>query len=166
MPILNKISINPISPEDDHTIARIIADVGAEFGAIGEGFGPSDAEVRCISQHFTGKPEALYLVAKIGDQILGGCGIAPIPGIDGTCELKKLFLLPEGRGLGAGNSLVTQCLNFAFDKGFSRCYLDTLSNMVSAIRLYQKFGFEHMDRPLSGTGHSGCDVWMVKSLIR
>lgn len=165
MPILDKITITPINAEDDYAIARIIVNVGAEFGAIGEGFGPSDAEVSCMSQHYTGSENSLYLVATVNGKLVGGCGIAPIPAFEGTCELKKLFLLSEARGLGIGKSIITQCLNFAYEQGYSRCYLDTLSNMTSAIALYEKFGFEHMNRPLSGNGHSGCDVWMVKSLL-
>jgi putative acetyltransferase len=64
-----------------------------------------------------------------------------------------------------GKALNTQCLNFAYQQGYSRCYLDILSNMTAAIGLYQKFGFEHLDQQLGGTGHSGCDVWMVKPLL-
>ncbi len=41
--------ILPISAEYDQTICDIIKKVGAEFGAIGEGFGPSDAEVLAMS---------------------------------------------------------------------------------------------------------------------
>jgi putative acetyltransferase len=91
MPILNKINITPINAEDDYAIAQIIVNVGAEFGAIGEGFGPSDAEVRCMSQHYTGSENSLYLVATVNGKLVGGYGIAPIPDLDGTCEFKKIF---------------------------------------------------------------------------
>jgi len=36
--------------------------------------------------------------------------------------------------------------------------------MKSAISLYEKLGFIHLDKPLAGTIHSGCDVWMLKDL--
>jgi putative acetyltransferase len=35
--------------------------------------------------------------------------------------------------------------------------------MTSAIALYEKLGFTHLERPLDGTIHGGCDVWMLKA---
>ena len=43
-------------------------------------------------------------------------------------------------------------------------HLDTLQSMTSAIVLYEKLGFEHLDKPLEGTIHNSCDVWMLKEL--
>lgn len=157
-------TIEPIRAEHDSEICTIIQTVGAEFGAIGDGFGPSDAEVLTMSQHYTAEQQSLYLVAHLNGKIVGGGGIAPFQGSHQTCELKKLFLLPESRGLGIGKQLVQHCLEFAAQQGFTQCYLDTLSSMTAAISLYEQMGFTHLDRPLDGTEHSGCDVWMLKNL--
>ncbi|EGA69497.1 putative acetyltransferase [Vibrio sinaloensis DSM 21326] len=35
--------------------------------------------------------------------------------------------------------------------------------MESAIKLYERLGFHHLDQPLEGTEHGGCDVWMLKT---
>jgi len=153
-----------IKPEDDLDIARIIKKVGAEYGAIGDGFGPSDAEVVAMSAHYCDQHASLYLVAKVEGRIVGGCGIAAFEGSIQTCELRKLFLLKQSRGFGIGEALAVKCLNYAKEKGYKQCYLDTLSNMGQAIALYEKLGFYHLDRPLEGTPHSGCDVWMLKKL--
>ncbi|RTZ15553.1 GNAT family N-acetyltransferase [Vibrio aquaticus] len=157
------ILIEPIRPEHDAEICTIIKAVGAEFGAVGEGFGPSDPEVEAMSQYYTLDKNSVYLVATLNGNIVGGCGIAPFNGSSTTCELKKLFLLPESRGLGIGASLSEQCLAFAKQQRFTQCYLDTLSSMDSAIRLYEKLGFKHLTQPLEGTEHGGCDIWMLKS---
>jgi putative acetyltransferase len=157
------IEITPVTAEHDSAICQIIESVGREYGAIGEGFGPSDAEVKMMSHYYTKETQSLYLLAFLDGKLVGGCGIAPF-GSDGkTCELKKLFLLSETRGLGLGRTLTQQCLDFAKQQGFERCYLDTLSNMVQAVRLYEKMGFEHLAEPLEETLHNGCDVWMLKS---
>lgn len=153
-----------IRPEYDAEICQIIKRVGEEYGAVGEGFGPGDAEVTHMSQHYTRETKSLYLVAKIGDQIVGGCGLAAFNGSETTCELRKLFLLEESRGLGLGKTLTQACLTFAKEQGYQRCYLDTLSNMKAAIALYEKLGFEHLTAPLAGTPHGKCDVWMIKLL--
>ncbi|WP_194435256.1 GNAT family N-acetyltransferase [Vibrio fluminensis] len=156
--------VKPIVAEQNQEICNIIKVVGAEFGAIGEGFGPSDAEVEAMSQYYTEENKSLYLVATLDGKVVGGCGLAPFSGSDEVCELKKLFLLPQSRGLGLGKQLTLDCLKFAKQQGFSQCYLDTLSSMKSAIALYEKVGFQHLSAPIESTIHGGCDVWMIKQL--
>ena len=157
-------TIDEIRPEWDGDICRIIKEIGAEYGAVGEGFGPSDAEVEAMSQHYGMGTKSRYLVARVGDQVVGGCGVAGFNGSHDICELRKLFLNRECRGLGVGQRLTHQCLEFAVSQGYRQCYLDTLASMVSAISLYEKMGFTHLEAPLEGTPHGGCDVWMLKSL--
>ncbi|MCL1066952.1 GNAT family N-acetyltransferase [Shewanella olleyana] len=159
-----QIDIAAITASQDSRVAEIIKAVGAEFGAIGEGFGPSDAEVEQMSQHYLPEHKSLYLVASINGEIVGGAGIAPFNDSLTICELRKLFLLPESRGLGLGKQLTQACLDFAVKANYSQCYLDTLASMTAAINLYEKRGFKHLNKPLDGTIHGGCDVWMIKSL--
>ena len=161
---LENYRIEEISPGHDEAVCNIIKAVGAEYGAIGEGFGPSDPEVLNMSQHYRPQCRSLYLVAMLGDIVVGGSGIAPFNHCDDVCELRKLFLLPESRGVGLGRELTLKCLDFAKSQGYKQCYLDTLSSMKAAIALYEKLGFKYLDNPLDGTVHTGCDVWMLKDL--
>ncbi len=156
--------IAPIHPLQDAAISTIIRTVGAEFGAIGEGFGPADAEVAAMSAHYEPAQRSLYLVATRNDEVVGGGGIAPFAEHTDICELRKLFLSSDGRGYGIGRALAEQCLNFAREQGYRYCYLDTLGTMTAAIALYERLGFERLERPLEGTVHGGCDIWMLKTL--
>lgn len=156
--------IQKIQPIHDTTICEIIKTVGKEFGAIGDGYGPSDAEVNAMSQHYNDATLSRYWVATINDSIVGGGGIAAFNGSREVCELRKLFFLSQARGLGLGKQLSENCLDFAKRSGYKRCYLDTLKIMTSAVTLYEKLGFTHLDAPLDGTIHNACDVWMVKEL--
>ncbi|MDY7220478.1 GNAT family N-acetyltransferase [Denitrificimonas sp. JX-1] len=156
--------IQEIQAKYNAKICAIIKRVGQEFGAIGEGFGPSDPEVNAMSEHYTDSTSSKYLVAIVNNDIVGGGGIAPFNGSADVCELRKLFLLPESRGLGIGKKLTEECLAYAKSKGYKQCYLDTLKSMTSAISLYERLGFKHLDAPLEGTIHGGCDVWMLKAL--
>ncbi|OBT12108.1 acetyltransferase [Vibrio sp. UCD-FRSSP16_10] len=158
------VEIIPIQPQFDLVIKKIIKSVGAEFGAVGEGYGPSDPEVENMSAYYTMQNQSRYFIAIKDGVVIGGCGVAPFTKGSATCELKKLFLLEDARGLGLGVKLTEQCLSFAQQQGFSHCYLDTLSNMTSAIKLYEKLGFSHLSEPLEGTVHNMCDVWMLKTL--
>lgn len=156
--------IQEIKPLHDTKVCEIIKKVGEEYGAIGEGFGPSDPEVNAMSQSYKDESSSRYLVATIKGSIVGGSGIAAFNGSNDVCELRKLFLLPESRGLGLGKKLTEDCLEYAKRKGYKKCYLDTLRSMKSAIALYEKLGFKHLDKPLEGTIHNSCDVWMLKDL--
>ena len=49
-------------------------------------------------------------------------------------------------------------------QGFSRCYLETTDILKAAIGLYEKLGFEFIDKALGNTGHSDCEIRMLKSL--
>lgn len=158
-----KCEILEISPSHDGRIAEVIKQVGREFGAVGEGFGPGDAEVEHMSHHYRAEVASLYLVALVDGNLVGGGGVASFNGSQDTAELRKLFLLPEARGLALGKRITERCLEFANNRGYQRCYLDTLKNMTAAIGLYEKLGFHHLDQPLDGTIHNGCDVWMVKN---
>lgn len=157
-------TIKEIEPQHDLKICEIIKKVGQEYGAIGEGFGPSDTEVQAMSQHYGDEGASRYLVAIVEGEIVGGSGIASFNNSHKTCELRKLFLLPKSRGLGIGKELTKACLRYAKSKGYQQCYLDTLTTMGSAIALYKKLGFHPLTEPLDGTTHNGCDVWMLKEL--
>ncbi|MEZ9631501.1 GNAT family N-acetyltransferase [Vibrio breoganii] len=158
------LEIVSITPEFDPIVKQIIKKVGEEFGAVGEGYGPSDPEVEKMSQYYILENKSRYFVALKDGVVVGGCGVAPFTEDLSTCELKKLFLLEEARGLGLGKALSNHCLDFAKEQGFTQCYLDTLSNMTSAVHLYEKLGFEHLSAPLAGTLHNMCDVWMLRTL--
>lgn len=158
------VEIRLIKVEDDRDIKQIIEQVGREFGAIGEGFGPSDAEVSNMSLHYSKPSGYAYYVAIVEGQVVGGAGIAPMDATTQTCELRKLFVLPNARGLALGRKLSEACIEFAKNANYHQCYLDTLSSMQVAIALYKKLGFTQLEAPLAASEHNGCDVWMLKDL--
>jgi putative acetyltransferase len=118
-----------------------------------------------MSKHYLKQDQSRYFIALVNGNIVGGSGIARFHNSSNTCELKKLFLLPEARRLGLGKQLSEACLNFSLEQGYRYCYLDTLKSMTAAISLYRQLGFKHLEKPLEATLHNGCDVWMLKQLI-
>ena len=156
--------IRPIAPADDAAMAAIIRAVMPEFGATGDGFAINDPEVDWMSRAYS-EPRHAYFVFERGGRVLGGAGIAPLAGGDaGTCELRKMYFLPEARGTGAGARMMARCLDAAREAGFARCYLETLCGMDAAMRLYERSGFHRIDGPMGATGHGGCNTFYLRDL--
>jgi len=157
-------SIRPIQPADDPVVAAIIRAVMPEFGADGPGFAIHDPEVDHMAAAY-GKDGSAYFVLEVAGRVLGGAGVAALDGgPPGVCELKKMYFLPEARGQGHGEAMIRHCLAKAKTLGYGTCYLETLSGMHAAMRLYAKMGFTPLCSPMGATGHHGCDHWYALEL--
>lgn len=157
-------TIRPITEADNAAVAAIIRAVMPEFGADGPGFAIHDAEVDDMMAAYTG-PGCVYFVVEFGGRVCGGGGIAPLDGDEaGTCELRKMYFMPELRGLGAGAELMALCLEHARRLGYQRCYLETLTGMEAAQKLYERHGFERISAALGSTGHFGCNRFYLRAL--
>jgi putative acetyltransferase len=156
--------IRTITQADDTAMATVIRTVMPEFGAVGSGFAISDPEVDWMSRAYA-EPRHAYFVVERDGRVLGGGGIAPLIGGDGdTCELRKMYFLPETRGIGAGAAMMSHCLGAAREAGFTRCYLETLTGMDAAQRLYERSGFHRIKGPMGATGHGGCNRFYLLEL--
>ena len=157
-------SIRPIRAEDDPRMASIIRTVMPEFGATGCGFAISDPEVDWMSRAYAA-PRSAYFVVERDGVVVGGGGVAPLDGgPEDTCELRKMYFLPEARGLGAGAAMMARCLGAARGFGFARCYLETLTGMDAAMKLYERSGFRRIAGPMGATGHGGCNTFYLLPL--
>ena len=158
-------TIRPITLADDRAIAAIIREVMTEFGASGAGFAIHDPEVDGMSAAY-GRPGCAYFVIQRDGRVVGGGGIAPLDaGPPGVCELRKMYFLPELRGAGLGKALLERCLATARELGYHTCYLETLTGMRAARKLYEQLGFQRLAGPMGATGHFGCDQWYALALV-
>jgi putative acetyltransferase len=149
--------LRPIHADDDPAVARLIRTVMPEFGAVGAGFAIEDPEVDAMSIAY-GDPRCAYWVVELDGAIAGAGGIAPLAGADrSVCELRKMYFLPQLRGLGAGSALIQRCLDQARKFGYQACYLETLTHMDAAQALYVRTGFRRIEGPRGATGHHGCN---------
>lgn len=159
-------TLRPIQPADNQQVANIIRTVMTEFGCVGEGYSILDPEVDDMYGTYSHGAAAFFVIQKIEtEEVLGCGGIGPLSGEGADiCELKKMYFLPELRGLGFGQKMVTTCLEKAKELGYQRCYLETVDRMAQANHLYKKMGFEKIASPMGATGHCSCDAWYVKEL--
>ena len=156
--------IRNIQSADNPIIAKIIRDTLAEFGANHPGTVYYDNTTDALYELFQ-KEKSIYFMAEKDSIIVGGGGIYPTDGLPAdTCELVKMYLLPEARGTGLGSQLITKCIEQAKAFGFSKIYLETMNELKAALKVYERMGFTYLTGPMGNSGHFGCPLWMIKEV--
>jgi putative acetyltransferase len=157
-------TIRQIQPADNEQIAAVVRSVLIDFNVPKEGTAYADPQLDYMFETYN-LPNSAYFIIKSEGRIVGGAGIAPLEnGEANTCELQKMYFLPEARGRGLGAKIMDICLKKAIKYDFEKCYLETMSYMEAAQKLYQNTGFQYLDAPMGDTGHTNCGVWMIKEL--
>jgi putative acetyltransferase len=156
--------IREIQQKDNEQIAKVIRTVFHELDAPKVGTAYADPILDTLFEVYQ-ENKTRYFVVENEGKVVGGCGIAPLENADESiCELQKMYFAPEIRGTGYAELIIAKCLEFAREAGFKQCYLETLSFMEAAQKLYKRIGFEEIDGPMGNTGHNSCEVWMLKKL--
>lgn len=161
---LRNMLIREIQQKDNAQIAQVIREIFHELDAPKVGTAYADPILDTLFEVYQEKRTKYYVLEKEG-KVVGGCGISPLENGDASvCELQKMYFAPEVRGTGYAELIIEKCLNFAKEAGFEMCYLETLSFMTAAQKLYKRIGFENIDGPMGNTGHNSCQVWMTKKI--
>lgn len=156
--------IREIQQKDNESIAKVIRTIFHELDAPKVGTAYADPILDTLYEVYQA-PRSVYYVVELEGKVVGGCGIAPLENAEvSVCELQKMYFAPEIRGFGYAEKIIKKCLEFAKTQGFEICYLETLSFMTTAQKLYKRMGFEPIDGPMGNTGHKSCEVWMTKNI--
>lgn len=74
---------------------------------------------------------------------------------DGACEMKRLFVRSEARGMGVGRAILDRLIETARSRSYRELWLDTLPTMHAAQQLYRRHGFMEVEAyyktPVAGT---------------
>lgn len=118
-----------------------------------------DSELADLPGKFAA-PRGCVLLAYNDEDIIGCVAVRPLD--ESTCEMKRLYVRPSGRGLQAGKQLATLICATARESGYRRIRLDTLPTMHAALRLYASLGFEpipaYVFNPIAGAIFLECDL--------
>lgn len=156
--------IRVIQQEDDAAVAAVIRSVLEEHGVNRPGTAYFDKSLECMTEFYrTGN--SIYLVALVDGKIVGGAGVYPTAGLPAhTCELVKMYLLQEARGKGLGKALITECIAFAQQLGYTAMYLETMPELQAAVQIYDRLGFTKLPHALGNSGHYFCTIHMLKEI--
>lgn len=86
-------------------------------------------------------PKDLW-VAEQNGAIVGSIFVMPSHGLEGSAQLRMLYVEPSARGQGVGTALVSQAVTFARASGYQRMRLWTHTIQDSARKIYAAAGFK------------------------
>jgi ribosomal protein S18 acetylase RimI-like enzyme len=78
-----------------------------------------------------------------GDEPIGCVGVRKFK--DGVCEMKRLFVRSQYQGRGIGRQLAIRIIEEATELGYQKMWLDTLSTLKEANKLYRSLGFKEIE---------------------
>lgn len=148
------------SVEDIEVATVLFAEYGKSLG-LDLAFQDFETEVNTLPGKYAPPWGDILLARDANGNAMGCVAVRPLtPPV--CCEMKRLYILPTGRGMGMGKKLVDAVIEIAGSLGYSEIKLDTLPTMGNAISLYTKSGFvptaPYYDTPLSGT------VFLIRQL--
>jgi ribosomal protein S18 acetylase RimI-like enzyme len=89
-------------------------------------------------------PEGKLLLAVDEGRAVGCVGIRKFE--EGICEMRRLFVRREARGLRAGRKLAKAALEDAIKLNYKKINLETLPELMpEAVSLYKSLGFKTVD---------------------
>jgi putative acetyltransferase len=95
-------------------------------------------------------------LAKADGEIVGTAAL--VNAGNGEYELAKMAVTNKWQGRGIGKMLIEKCLSTAKSIGAERVTLFSNSQLQTAIKMYEKYGFKHIE--VSGTPYETADVKM------
>lgn len=78
-----------------------------------------------------------HVIVAYAEGVPVGCGAIKEFERD-TMEVKRMYTLPEQRGMGVASQILKALENWAAELGYRRCILETGKKQPEAIALYQK----------------------------
>ncbi|HSQ59389.1 MAG TPA: GNAT family N-acetyltransferase [Acidobacteriota bacterium] len=129
------------TPQDLETARALFREYAAGLG-FGLEFQEFEAELAGLPGAYA-EPEGCLLLADVEGRPAGCVALRP-HGPPGTCEMKRLYVVPAFRGLGVGRRLAEAIVEEARARGYRRLRLDTVPGMDAAIAVYRSLGFREI----------------------
>ena len=150
----------PLREAHDAAIAALIRESLRARGLAIPGTAYYDEALEHLSAYYRQPGRAYYVLLQDGVTV-GGVGLAEFRG--DCCELQKLYLADTLQGRGLGYALIQRIEDEARALGYRSIYLETHTNLAAAIHVYERTGYQEIDRP-AGVVHSTMNKFYRKQL--
>jgi putative acetyltransferase len=110
-------------------------------------------------QKYLDKGGCIFL-AHYNNKIVGTVSLIPVNNEE--FEIMKLGVVDDYKGLGIGRKLMQLCIDICQEKKVKLITLETSSKLKSAINMYLKFGFVHVE--ITASCYESADVKMELKL--
>ncbi len=135
-----------VAEEDVARVRLLMEAYGAHLARYPEG-----AANMCLSG-FRDELDALHgkysaLLLATADGVAARCvALRRLPHVEGGCEMKRLWVGSDFRGMRIGRRLVEDAILWARREGMTAMYLHTIAAaMPEAVQLYATMGFERVE---------------------
>lgn len=89
-------------------------------------------------------PKGRLYIAKYNNEIAGCVALKPID--NKLCEVKRLYVKKEFRGLGIGKLLMDTVIKDAKELNYKTITLETFKSLEVAVHIYYKLGFRKIEK--------------------
>ena len=157
--------IERLTPQYDTALAELIRNILKAHSLDIPGTVYFDEGLDHLSTFYGEHPEkrAYFIMLDAAGQLIGGIGLAEFELFDNCAELQKLYLAESARGQRLGYQMISMVEEEARRLGYSRMYLETHNNLPAAIHIYEKAGYEEIERP-KNVVHTTMNRFYIKKL--
>ena len=156
-------NLRPMEVRDNTAVAQLIRASLEEFGLDKPGTVYFDSHLDHLADFYQLQERAAYFVLEDEGQLVGCGGFAPVS--DKIAELQKLYVTKNSRGKGYSSRLIKRIFQEARLAGYEQLYLETSTELATAVAIYQHYSFTALQQPLTNAvGHPAMNIWMIKSL--
>ncbi|MBD1912185.1 MULTISPECIES: GNAT family N-acetyltransferase [unclassified Leptolyngbya] len=146
-------------PGDRQTAFDLIATVLKECGLDSQPH-LADWDVWNVEQAYQATGGQFWVVEQEG-RMVGTAAFYPVERGEKAVEIRKMYLVPEARGLGLGRFLLGELETVIAHLGYTQIWIETASVLKEAVRLYEGHGY----LPSPEVETTRCDRAYVKYLV-
>jgi GNAT superfamily N-acetyltransferase len=143
-------------PTARRLVAALDADLDERYAGDTDVEGEPDYAMLNVLSTSVAPPHGVFLVARRGGVPVGCGALRPHHDGDRTAEIKRMYVVPEARGVGIARALLAALEDEAVRLGYTRAVLETGIRQQEAMAMYESSGYTlianygaYRDSPLS-----------------